>query len=117
MPSVVRAIVEAVRDPLAQKLTQSRKYAWNLADVFKSVISGASAFILMLPVIEILQLVAGHSEQFGERGPLVSAVCVLLIQLYRTFHQGKPGDSDGGNSSDSNHPTGQLPPQSPSPAH
>lgn len=112
MPSVVRAVVEAVRDPLAQKLTQSRKYAWNLADVFKSILSGliagAVTFIGMLPVIEILQLVAGHSEQFGENGPLVSAVCVLLIQLYRTFHQGKPDDN--GNSS-----TPKTPVHSPSP--
>lgn len=107
MPSVVRAMVEAVKDPLAQKLTQSRKYAWNLADVFKSVISSAITFIGVLPIIEILQLIAGHSGQLGENGPLVSAVCVLLIQLYRTFHQGKPDDDGNGS-------TPQIPVHSPS---
>lgn len=115
MPSVVRAVVEAVRDPLARKLTQSRKYAWNLADVLKSFISGAIAFVGMLPIIEILQLIAGHSGQFGENGPLVSAVCVLLIQLYRTFHQGKPEDGSESNDGESHRPTGQITSHSPSP--
>lgn len=94
MDTVKQAIAEAIKDPLATNLTASDKNAWNLADVLKAIASAVIAFIGMIPVVEVLQLAAGHPEQFGEKGPMISAGCVLLLQLIRTFRQGKPGADD-----------------------
>lgn len=113
MRRILHAIIETIRDPFAVNPTASEKNAWNLADVMKSIASAVIGFLGAIPLVAILQILAGHPEQFGENGPLVSAGCLFLIQLVRTFRQGKPDkdndQDDGKGGKGENHPDQPLP--------
>ena len=92
---VKQVAAEVCKDPLAMTPSvDAKRQSWTTADVWKSITSAVIMFFGAAAVPEFLQLVIGHSKEFGPYGALVSAVAVLLLQLWRTFHQGEVAESD-----------------------